>query len=243
MIYRKSDFSSTQGETMNKSKSKDAKTSKRQGNSMQQTLGQGLPVVICTGGVLLLVSTVLPLIFLNSADSPLSWVENNGWFTLSILAFILAMLMPAVMLAIYVSQIEETGVLGLVGFSLMLIGMAAYLGFQFDMAFVWPVLAEKTPELIDFSGPMFHHPGFAFIHSWMGPIHIIGTMLFGITLIKARVFPRIASILFMIGMILSPGVLFPPFLLRAVGGVIGFFALNWIAFSLWNRTRQQSTDT
>lgn len=204
---------------------------------MRKKLEMILPLMISTGAVLLLICTLIPLIFLNTADSPVNWIKASIWPSLSIFAFVLAMLMPVVMLAIYVSQIEEMGVLGLVGFSLLLIGMAVYLGFQFDMAFVWPVLAEKAPKLIDFSGPMFRHPRFAFMHFWMEPIHSIGTLLFGIALIKARVLPRIASILFIIGMILSAGVLFPPFLLRAVGGVIGSFALTWIASFLWNRTR------
>jgi len=223
--------------------SKKSQINNEESNIMKRMLVRGLQVVIIISAVLLLVCTLLPQIFLNTADSPISWIEHSAWPYLSLLAFVLSMLMPVVVLAIYTSQIEETGILGLIGFSLLLIVMAAYLGIQFDMAFVWPVLAERAPELIDFSGPMFRHPHFAFVHFWMGPIHTIGTLLFGIALIKARVFPRVTSILFIIGMVLSAGVLFPPFLLRTLGGVIGSLALTWIAFFLWNRTKQEPTNT
>ncbi len=189
-----------------------------------------------TSAVLLLACTVLPVVFLNAADSPIGWVNDSAWPKLSVMAFVLAALMPFVMLAIYVCQIEETGVLGLIGLVLSLIGFAAYLCFQFDMAFVWPVLAATAPELVDFSGPMFRDPQFAFVHSWMGPLHSVGVVLFGIALIRAHVFPRTASVLFMIGVLLSAGVLFPPFLIRAVGGVLAAPALGWMALVLWRRT-------
>ena len=212
----------------------------RVGVAMRRMLARALAVLTSTGGVLLLLCTVLPLVFLDAADSPIGWVRDSAWPLLSVMAFVLAALMPFVMLAIYACQIEETGVLGLSGLALALIGLLAYLGFQFDMAFVWPVLAVRAPELIDFGGPMFRDPRFAFVHVWMGPVHIVGMLLFGIALVRARVFPRTASLLFMVGAILSSGVLFPPFVIRAVGGVVGAPALVWMGLILWRGTERES---
>lgn len=199
-------------------------------------LGRGLAATTGASAVLLLVCTVLPLVLLDAADSPVGWVQDGAWPYLSALAFVVAALMPVVMLAIYVSQTEETGVLGLVGLVVSSIGFVAYLGFQFDLAFVWPVLAERAPELLDYDGPLYRDPGFAFVHSWMGPVHTVGVLLFGIALLRARVFPRAASALFLVGVILSAGLLFPPLLIRAVGGVVAAPALGWIALMLWRRT-------
>ena len=58
-------------------------------------------------------------------------------------------------------------------------------------------------------------------------------MLFGIAMFRARVFPRTASVLLAIGLILSAGVLFPPFVVRAVGGVVGALALGWVGSLMW----------
>jgi hypothetical protein len=202
-------------------------------------LAQVAATTTIIAAALLLVCTVLPLVILDAGDSPIGWVRDGAWPYLSVMAFALAAVMPFVILAIYACQIEETGVLGLVGLTMSLIGMVAYLGFQFDMAFVWPVLAARAPELVDFSGPMFRDPRFAFIHFWMGPVYSVGVLLFGIALIKARVFPRTASVLFMLGVILSAGALFPPFLIRAVGGVLGAPAMAWMALILWRRAGQE----
>ena len=210
---------------------------------MSRILARGLAALTVTGAVLLLLCSVLPLVLLDAADSPIGWVRDSAWPYLSVIAFGFAAVMPFVVLAIYTCQIEETGMLGLIGLVVSLIGMVAYLGFQFDMAFVWPVLAVRAPELVDFSGPMFRDPRFAFVHVWMGPTHAVGVLLFGVALIKARFFPRTASVLFMIGVILSAGGMFPPFLIRTVGAVLGAPAMVWMASILWGRTERDSAAT
>jgi len=203
---------------------------------MKRMLAHVLAAATGAGALVLLACTLLPLVFLHAADSPTGWVQDTAWPYLAVAAFALTALMPVVMLGIYAYQIDEAGVLGLIGLVASLVGFAALLGFQFDLAFVWPVLAARAPELLDYSGPMFREPGFAFVHSSMGPVHSVGVLLFGSALIRARVFPRAASALFTIGVILSAGLLFPPHLIRAVGGILAAPAMVWIASVLWRRT-------
>jgi hypothetical protein len=193
--------------------------------------------------VLLLVCTVLPFVALNSTESPIVWVQDDAWSYLGVMAFVLAVIMPLAMLVLYSYQIEKTGLLGLIGLGMSLIGFLGYLCLQFDMAFVWPVLAERAPDLVDFNGPMFSDRRFAFVHFWMGPVHTVGMLLFGIALVRARVLPRVACIFFIIGLIMSPGALFPPFLIRAVGGVIGALGLGWMTLVLWQRTGRDPVAT
>jgi len=111
------------------------------------------------------------------------------------------------------------------------------------MAFVWPVMVVSAPELVDFDGPMFSDPRFSFVHLWMGPVYNIGILVFGIAIIRARVFPRLASVFFTFGMILSAGILFPPFVIRMVGAVLSAPALGWMGLVMWNKTSQISTAT
>jgi hypothetical protein len=125
---------------------------------MTRLLAGGLAAMTGVGAVLLMACTVLPLLLLDAAASPIDWVRDSAWPYLSAMACVMAALMPFAMLALYRCQTEEAGVLGLVGLVLSLIGLVAYLCFQFDMAFVWPVLAERAPELVDFSGPLFRDP-------------------------------------------------------------------------------------
>jgi len=50
-------------------------------------------------------------------------------------------------------------------------------------------------------------------------------------------------VLFMIGLILSAGLLFPPLVIRAVGGVLAAPAMGWMAVVLWRRTQPASAAT
>jgi hypothetical protein len=206
------------------------------GGSMTRTLERTLAVLTISAAVLLPLNALLPLFLLDPSATPLDWVRTSSWPLLSQMAVVLAALMPFVVLALYVCQIEETGKLGFVGLVLTLIGYLAYMWFQFDMAFVWPVLAARAPELIDYSGPMFRDARFAFVHLWMGVVQSVGVLLLGAALFRARVFPRTTSALLTIGLLLSAGVLFPPFVLSAIGGVVGAIALGWIGRLLWSRS-------
>ena len=210
---------------------------------MRHIVSRVQTIITYTGAVLLLLCSILPIVLLDSVDIPISWISSGVWPLLSIMAFILAALLPFIILALYTYQIEELGRLGLVGLVITLVGLLLYLGFQFDLAFVWPVLATRAPELLDFSGPMFRDPRFAFVHLWMGPVHIIGMILFGIALIRARVFPRTASAILMVGLILSAGILFPPLILRTVGGISAAAALGWIGSIMWQRRERESAAT
>lgn len=210
---------------------------------MGRMLTKGFALTTGCATVLLLACTALPLVVLDAAESPIDWVQDDAWPYLSVMAVMHAAIMPLVMLVLYSYQTKEAGLLGLIGLAVSVIGFFGFLCLQFDMAFVWPVLSERTPELVDFNGPMFQDSRFALVHFWMGPVHTVGMLLFGLALIKARVFPRITCVLFMIGLILSPGALFPPFLIRVMGGVMGALGLGWITLLLLRRTDREPAAT
>ncbi|UCG86600.1 MAG: hypothetical protein JSW71_22325 [Gemmatimonadota bacterium] len=190
-----------------------------------RTLGRYCGLLTLAVGILLLALGILPVLILPAREPVVNWVLDNDWAALSTAAFVLATLLPLVMTGIYAFQLEHTGVTGLIGLALTVLGMLLLLGFQFDMAFVWPVLASEMPRLLDFDGAMFDAPRFSFIHFWMGPLFTLGMLVFGISTIRARVFPRWSGISLTIGMILSAGILFPPLLLRTGGALLATAAL------------------
>lgn len=159
-----------------------------------------------------------------------SWVSDPAWAPLSVSTFVVAILTPFVLTGLFAYQRHHLGLVGVTGLLLSLVGMLLYLGFQFDLAFVWPVLAQETPALLDFEGPMFQAPSYAFVHFWMGPVTTFGVLIFGIATYRARVFPRWSAILFIIGMILTQGMLFPPLILRLVGSIPAALALTAMGY-------------
>lgn len=209
----------------------------------RQTLARGTAILTGAAAVLVLLSALLPLMFLDAGGSVLDWLRDPGWRPLSGLALVLTGLMPFVLLAIRACHPAGAGALALVGLTFAVVGLLAYFGFAFDMALVWPVLAARAPELVDFAGPMFRDPHFAFVHTWMKLVHLVGVLLFGTALFRARVCPRAAVVVLTLGLVLMPGALFPPFQLKAVGGIVEAWGLGWVGLSLRRVTRAEPSGT
>jgi hypothetical protein len=182
--------------------------------------------VIVLFAVLLLCLGFLPSLLLDGDTSMVAWVSNPAWGILSVIAFLVAVLSPFVLIGLFVHQRHRMGTVGVIGLLLSVAGMLVYASFQFDLAFVWPVLAREMPRLLDFDGPMFQAPSYAFVHFWMGPVTSVGVLAFGIATYRARVFPRWSAVLFIVGMILTQGMLFPPLVLRLIGSVPAALALT-----------------
>lgn len=188
--------------------------------------------------VLVLVLGILPSLLLPTSEPVLHWVQDAHWPVLSVLTFVVMALLALVLIALYAVQIRETGVLGLLGFVLMFLGLLLFVSFQFDMAFVWPVLSAEAADLVSYGGPMFNHPMFSAVHSVMGPLYTLGALVFGIATARGRVFPRRTAVLFTIGMVLSAGLLFPPLLIRMVGAPLAAIGLGHMGWRLWAHDTQ-----
>jgi hypothetical protein len=179
---------------------------------------------------LLLCLGFLPSVLLDGDARMVSWVLNPAWAALSVMAYLAAILTPFVMIGLFAHQRHQLGWVGVAGLLLSVAGMLLYLGFQFDLAFVWPVLAQEVPGLLDFEGPMFRAPSYSFVHFWMGPVTTVGVLVFGIATYRARVFPRWSAVLLIIGMILTQGMLLPPLILRLIGSIPAALALTAMGY-------------
>lgn len=206
---------------------------------MTRALERVVAATMCCGAVMLVASSVLSVVLLDSADTVLGWVNDPAWFPLATMAFAFAAVFPFVLVSLYAWNTKALGVLGLAGLATYLVGAVLRSGFEYDMAFVWPVLAEQAPALLDFDGPMFRDPRFGFVHLWMGLPSALGVLLFGAALFRARIFPRAACVLFVVGLLLAEGGMSPPFLIRALGGMMAGPAIAWMAWVVWNDWRDR----
>lgn len=184
--------------------------------------------VLIVASIILIVSGILPSITLPIEKNVLDGVTDRQWTMVSVLAFIYAFLMPFVITGLYARQVSESGILGLIGFILALVGAIFNICMTFDMAFVWPSMAVHAPALIDFAGPLFRGSIFSVAHNLIVYLGTFGFLVFGIAMIRANVFPRLSTILFTIGLTLTGVVLFPPFILRTIGSIIAAVSLFWM---------------
>jgi hypothetical protein len=166
--------------------------------------------------------------------------RTERWQIAHTLHFLGALFTLLGLLGIFARQREQLGSLGLVGFVLSFIGNAMFLGTGMITAFIWPMLAVQAPNTVEPGGAIFGWPHSVLAFALTAVTLSIGYILFGIAMMKVRVFPRLSILLLVIGAILG---MLPPHPMGALpwgglvfGGVLYGAALVWIGAILWTES-------
>jgi hypothetical protein len=141
------------------------------------------------------------------------------------------------LIGIYVHQRARLGPLGLVGFIMSFIGNAMFVGTGMITAFIWPTLAVSAPATVEYGGPIFASFPSVIAFFLTGVTVILGYVLFGLAMLKARIFPRPATLTLVAGAILG---MLPPEPIGALpwaglvfGGVLYGVGLIWFGIILF----------
>jgi hypothetical protein len=132
------------------------------------------------------------------------------------------------LMGLYSAQRRRAGQLGLVGFSLAVVGTVLFLGDGLIALIIFPALADRAPELLSAGGAV--NRGWvlaAFIV--IAATTMIGYVTFGVATLRAGQFPRAAARLWVVGALLfnlPPGPV--PLLALATGGVLWGVAAVWL---------------
>ncbi len=186
----------------------------------------GLAAILA--GVLLVVADLLNLA-IGFGDEPFSEGATTGIYALqSVVNLLAAVLLLIGLVGLYARQSEAAGLLGLAGFLVAFLGTALITGFLWAALFIVPALAVEVPAFLDEAGGP--PPGFFLTLITFG----VGWLLFGIATLLARVYPRIPTILLMIGAAIA--VLPLPFT-----GIVFAIAVAWLGFALFTG-REASTE-
>ena len=137
--------------------------------------------------------------------------QQPGYITMSLLAVLAAAIAVPATLAMYRQHAEESATFGLVAAAVMCLGLVMVAGVFWTFAFIQPWLAGQAPELVTNDGPGgWAEAGFMASFFTAGA----GFLLFGIAMVRARVFPRWAGVVTVVAGIVSftplpagPGVL------------------------------------
>ena len=189
-------------------------------NSSDLIRWSGLAAVL--GGALLIVSDFLSFT-VNSGD--LAEVVTTGAYLADGSMRVLAgVLLLVGLVGLYARQSEASGVPGLVAFLVAFAGMAMILGTWWTNAFVAPSLATGAPEFLA-AGPT-GVLGVAFMLSFA--LGAVGWLLFGLVSLRARIYPRVAVVVLVVGAALT----FAPL----PGGQVVFeVAVAWLGLALFSR--------
>jgi len=178
----------------------------------------GLAAVLA--GVLLTIGDLLSL----TEPENLSEAATTASFAFTYLLYLLGTVLVLVgLVGLYVRQSEAAGILGLVSFLVAFLGTALLLGAVWAQLFVAPFLATEAPAALNTEPTGTLALGFALTFLITLPL---GWLLFGIATLRARVYPRAAAIVVIIGAVVS-------FLPIPATGIILNVAVAWLGFVLF----------
>ena len=206
------------------------------------TRGAGLSAVVA-GLLFIVIQLVHP-------HEDVAAVTTTAWIVVALLTMAMSVLLLVGMTGMYLRQVTETGLTGLVGFLLFGSTFVLTIAVTFVEVFVLPPLADQSPQYVeDFlatftGGAVVGDVGSLPLASLVAAVgYLLGGLLFGVVLHRARILARWASLLLAVG---SVATLLVPVLPHALDRLIAFpvgLALAGLGYSLWRdqaSTTQQS---
>jgi hypothetical protein len=167
-------------------------------------------------------------------------VTSNTWLVLNVLILIAYLLCLVGLIGLYARQAEKAGILGLIAFLLTFLCIAPRFAWYWIETFVFPILAQAAPRLLDNPEPV--PPAltvFGAVDQISVLLLIVGVLLFGVASLRARVLPRWAALLVLVGAAMDlvmtfVGVDFP------FGAAVAGPGLAWMGYAVWAHKRTTS---
>jgi hypothetical protein len=174
-------------------------------------------------------------------------VTTPTWLVVHILAMATSIFGLLGLTGIYARQAEKSGWLGLAGYLLLTLWLALVLGFTFVEVFILPTLATIAPAFVEAWLGMFNGTAseinlasLSTVWTIIGPLYILGGILFGIATFRAGLLPRWAGVLLAVGTAMGPLAALLPLDLQPKIAVPAGLALVWLGYSLWTGRRAKS---
>jgi len=167
-------------------------------------------------------------------------VTSVQWLVRSIAKAVMAALALAGITGMYLRQVRQTRVLGLVGYLLLGVGYLSILSTEVVAACVLPTLAHSSPAYVNnlvvaaFGGtPAGNIGGMQALFDLSGVTFMVGGLLFGIALFRAGVLARWAAALLAVGTAATVALAVLPESFNRPFAVPTGVALIGLGISLW----------
>lgn len=152
---------------------------------------------------------------------------------------------------LYARQVEETGWQGLVGYLLLTIYYAVQMCISFIEPTVLPLLTTIAPTFVENALQLSSGTGaptnlgsLTNVYSLASILYVLGSMLFGIAMFRARILPRGAAVLLAISGPLA-GTMFTllPYQLVQLTSIPIGFAMVWLGYALFSERREKPSES
>ena len=170
-------------------------------------------------------------VFSNSGDSLLQLVKSSTWIPINIIGLIATLFLVIGLMRILFEEESSLELSGFLGVILSIFGVVLFTAVQFDETFVWPLLAKHSDNLLEINGPMFTNLSWLSIYIIMGAFFVLGFILIAIQSLRRNIFPKIPSILMIIGAPIFGSGLLVPLMIRTIGLIFLSISFIWIGFS------------
>jgi len=184
---------------------------------------------------------------INHPHADVSSITTTEWAVRGSLKLLMAALAIAGITGMYLRQVRESGVLGLVGYLVLSTGYLLIFATTMVPAYVLPSLADTDPGYVNdvlaasttgaaqgdigLLGMVLRVQGFAYL---------AGGLIFGIALFRARVLARWAAVLLAIGGLVSAALAVMPDAFYRFLAVPNGIAMIALGYSLWRVARTDS---
>jgi hypothetical protein len=144
----------------------------------------------------------------------------------------------------YLTQVRKLGVLGLVGYAVLSVGYLLIMGTAFVAAFVLPSIAESNPGYVNDVTAVAtgrHAAGdiglLQQVIDVQSVTYLLGGLLFGVALYRARVLARWAAALLAVGGVVTIALAVMPDAFYRLLAFPNGIAMVALGYSLWRSTR------
>ena len=150
---------------------------------------------------------------------------------------------------LYARHVEKTGWLGLAGYLLMSVFYALQMCFSFTEPLILPLLATEAPKFVTgFLGIVTGSPSevglgaLPAVYALVAVLYMLGTLLFGIAMFRARILSRWAAGLLAFAGPLSVIMKLLGHPLDRLAAVPMGIALAWLGYALWSERRAKVSE-
>jgi hypothetical protein len=170
----------------------------------------------------------------------LAFVNTSSFIMITSLKTVMSIFGLFVIAGLYARQVEKSGWLGLAGYLLLTIFYATMMCYTFMEPLVLPLLAPVAPNFVTSplvipsgaGGPM-NLGALVTIYSLVSELYLIGLLLFGIAIFRARILSRWAAGLLTLSGLLSVIMSLLPHQIARLAAMPLGIALAWLGLALF----------
>src|SRR5665647_690393 len=213
------------------------------GSTTTSTLTRAAGVAAVVGGLLYIGVQI------KHPNLDLAFVSTTEWKVRQTMKVLFASLSLAGITGMYLRQVKQIGVLGLIGYLVFSVGYLAMLSIEVIGLVVVPAIATTSPgyvsDVLAVAVPGGHATGdlglIQPLISLMGIGFLGGSLLFGIALFRANVLARWASALLAVGAVATLAIPLLPQVNFRLFAIPTGVAMVGLGYSLWREQRTPAT--